>query len=531
MFASDSFRSKQSMNKNIELDEWDLACERIVSSYRAKCGIDFSPSKLSLPNILTDSNVSVSTVKDAGGDRLNHRIWNDERITDAIGALSALKEGQDLSSWFVERLEHESLSQFWIISVEAAWRLYSFNMGYVSVHIQSALLEKKMTKKRRLQHNLYFEFFKLKAMIAAASSKTYLASLLNSLDVSEFSNIYAQMGALELKSCAKMKSVDMMGFLQKELFPVVIRDIPFAFIRKISDEAFDFELFMEDACRFWSSPINNGWDDWRKQNPLHQWNESFHRQTRNLKQPIDVSSDMNESLVTVYEAPWVMPSKGEQRSSTAPRQSVVAPTARMVRLEGRRQSYRPSPDANNASSGAICALIQDSDDGFAISRGVLDAMRDWHGEESAEGAVMLTNDGNDLGDILDDLLHTPTQPATRASSPVKANNPLSSPGSTRKRRANITPKSNKRIRNMRMHDQGIASIISEGLKTLGPNADSLKEAASCESKSQNKENSTNSSEAPGTIARIKYVPTDADEMNTLRAKRRLSRDSYDVNFI
>lgn len=150
-----------------------------------------------------------------------------------------------------------------------------------------------------------------------------------------------------------------------------------------------------------------------------------------------------ESLVAVYEAPWVMPSVGKAEASTKRRSSLAVPTARMVRMEGRRQSYKPSPTDRKIASESSNDF-REAEDGFAISRGVLDAMREWQIDDDQQPMMMLANSTGGIGDILDDLLHSPTQPGTRAQSPVKAMRELSPPRSARKRAAPNTPQTMKK---------------------------------------------------------------------------------------
>jgi hypothetical protein len=225
-------------------------------------------------------------------------------------------------------------------------------------------------------------------------------------------DIYDQLSRLELKSLGRSgKQHDTVTFIQKEILPLAIRDMPFSFIQRISEQAFDFELFPEDENILWEAEINASVpSEWRKISPAHRWNESVSRASNSEKQ------ENSEAVTAVYEAPWVLPSqnKTENNYGGNSRRSSVAIPARGLKMEGRRQSYKPS--SISSATDAVCLIPEAPDDGFIISRGLLDAMRDWQHDEH-QAPMMLPD--QPLGDVLEDLMHSPSQPCTRAGSPMK----------------------------------------------------------------------------------------------------------------
>lgn len=392
----------------------------------------------------------------------------------------------------------------------------------------------RISKKQRLRHQLYFEIFKIKKRISSgANSRATLLAIYNSLDLSGFTDVYHQLSMMELKATARRKSVNTMSFIQQELFPLAIRDIPFVFIQRIASGAFDVELFAEDATKMWNSPLNQELGDgWKTSHPVHQWNASIIKSQSVKDNAIGgASSSSNsfpESLVAVYEAPWVMPSVGKAEPSTKRRSSVALPTARMGRMEGRRQSYKPSPTDRQTASDPK-SHIPETQDGFAISRGVLDAMREWQIDDDQQPMMMLANSTGGIGDILEDLLHSPTQPGTRAQSPVKALREVSPLRSARKRTAPNTPQTMKKL-SPRQHPKDENARPSKQNSTTSPVSHSrldssvstaLPSATKISFKRKRGSSGTNS---PVTAKKATQVVR-KDTIDSDRMNRRMSRDA------
>ena len=342
--------------------------------------------------------------------------------------------------------------------MEAVHRTHGGRTEFLLGELCERIPQLKLSRTQRLSHLLFLEFFRLKCVIAKhAGSHSQMLKMYTDLDVDPFTSLYAQLSTMELKSHAKRKSANTMAFVQQELFPIAIREVPFVFIQKISQCSFDSDLFPEDAGKLWLHPLNQGLVDWRKLHPIHRWSDSIMKAQAvgrlNSTHPALDTQAQSEAVTVAYEAPWVMPTIGKDGVKN-PRRSVAAPTARMVKMEGRRQSYKPSPtDRLAANSDAICLVNGSEEDGFAISRGVLDAMRDWTHDDSQGGALMVANHGaSGIGDVLEDLLHSPTQPGTRVQSPVK---------SAKKRPKAQTPQTAKRMRTSPKRDISPTPFVSD----------------------------------------------------------------------
>ena len=302
---------------------------------------------------------------------------------------------------------------FWSVDAEAVSRLGPASKHIILDVLPGLLDSVRMPKIQRLKHLLFLEMFKLRMdVIEAGGEESELSNLRSNLNVSRFLDIYDQLSRLELKSLGRTKKVhDSVSFIQGEMLPFAIRDIPFSFIQRISEEAFDFELFPEDEGKLWEADINSAVPiEWRKIAPAHRWNDSLSRLSDSDKH------ESSDAVAAVYEAPWVLPAqnKTDNKHGGGTRRSSIAIPARGLKMEGRRQSYKPT--ATTSASDAICLIPDESDDGFTISRGLLDAMRDWQHDEHQ--APMMIPD-QPLGDVLEDLLHSPSQPCTRVGSPIK----------------------------------------------------------------------------------------------------------------
>ena len=312
----------------------------------------------------------------------------------------------------------------------------------------------KIAHKRRLNIELITEFVRLKLQVWETQGDTAnLTHLLNSIDVSKMRSLYKAISLRELRSAAKVNSSDTMLVLQSKVFPTMVRDVPFVLLQKVAQLAFDIDLFPEDEDRFRASYVNSHIPaGWFSENPIHKWSENnpkSHSSLSSLPSHVDHLPDhmhvsLSQAVAVSYEAPWVMPTasgkdhlrQSSSGSSSRRRPSLVVP-ARALKMEGRRQSYKPSPSDEGMSEkikGALCVIPNETEDGgFTISRGVLDAMRDWQHEETQPKPVI----AGGFNEVLEDLLHSPSQPCTRVPTPVK---------SPRKRSARGTPVSTKRMK-------------------------------------------------------------------------------------
>jgi hypothetical protein len=310
-------------------------------------------------------------------------------------------------------------ADFWSVYFEALYRQFASEVDWFLINFPDILDECKLSRRSKLKHLMFLEFFKLRNMIWKANPDwSQLSGVLSDLDVTEFASLYGELCKLELKSIGRAgKSQNTMSFLHKQVFPVMARTIPPVFIKAISERAFDSELFEDEIEKFKTCELNeNVTNDWWSHNPLKSWNDSVSR--KQISAPEENSKSFDESLAVVYEAPWVLPSvvKPDTKGKNDPKRQSVTIPARSLKMEGRRQSYVPA-ETDQHGSDALCIMEDQGEDGFSISRGILDAMREWSQEDTGHSTMMISD--QPLGDVLQDLLQSPPQPCTRATSPVK----------------------------------------------------------------------------------------------------------------
>lgn len=337
----------------------------------------------------------------------------------------------------------------WFANIDAVFKVRPGWVGEILSELEERVRKLKLIPvKRRLYYALICEFCKLKLKVLEANGDcSTLSTLMREIDASRIRDLYTSLSLRELKLAAKCNESDSMAMIQSELFPLLIRDVPFVMLQRIAQMAFDIDIFIEDKERYHLSEINSGVPPiWWRDHPAHRWSDSWAKSHTSNNSSSYRSSNageddedqlhqsLSQSVAVSYEAPWVMPSLGKEqpRQSVASsrRQSLIVP-ARAIKMEGRRQSYRPSPV--DASEEALCVVPSEpAEDGFMISRGVLDAMRDWQHEESQAKPQL-----GGIHDVLEDLLHSPSQPCTREQTPVKT---------ARKRSNQATPCSSKRAK-------------------------------------------------------------------------------------
>lgn len=274
-------------------------------------------------------------------------------------------------------------------------------------HVETILKTGKKLKYERLRNLLFLEFFKLKLFIAEiGDDMTSLSNLYSHFSADQFSDIYGQLGKLELRKTGKAGSAsnDLPSFLHNEVFPIVIRDIPFMMMKKIAEESFDFELYPEELEQLWTCDLNMHIPrSWRENSAVHRWNESIMRVGG--KSQTEKLLETSEALAPVYEAPWVQPTMSKPDTKpTQPlsrRSSAMIP-ARTLKMEGRRQSYKAADSSQ--LNGCLSIVHEPTEDGFFISRGVLDAMRDWQHDDADNSATMIPD--KPLEDVIEELYST-----------------------------------------------------------------------------------------------------------------------------
>ena len=208
----------------------------------------------------------------------------------------------------------------------------------------------------------------------------------------------------------KSNKHDVFGFLENELFPIVLREIPFCYLQRISLEAFDFALSEEDHSKYWNSDLNIGFETARGKHPIHVWSDSLLKGQSLRHNPVNApENELSSSLCNVYEAPWVMPSTSNGAKRRIDSRQTIAATARMFRFEGRRQSYRPKP-VDPSPATALCALAdEEAEDGFFIRTNQNDMFRaDWEPEQ-INFSPNVRDHRKDFDDILNEL-RSPAKP-------------------------------------------------------------------------------------------------------------------------
>jgi hypothetical protein len=221
-----------------------------------------------------------------------------------------------------------------------------------------------------------------------------------------------------------------MAFIEEELLPVSLRDIPFIILKKLAEICFDIDLFDDDMNKMWRCDLNASFSTWKAESSIHRWSDSVSKNSSLLSKlglgsmAVSIGATTTDAVSVSYEAPWIMPTllenpKKSTVASSAPNSSFA--TARMVRLEGRRQSYRPDPSTNVEHAITALCIVEDDPSGFKINRNSLDGLRDDWGFPSDENTVPSKACNNGIHDVLDDLLQSPTRPSTKINSPESMN--------------------------------------------------------------------------------------------------------------
>ena len=414
--------------------EWDSAVNLSQNDYRSRIGCNFTPSRLSELHAArpVECNHSSST------ESWRVPCSDSTEIRDLIASMKDLPQ-TELVSRCVSTISGSSkipLLTFWSSTAEAAIRASQDPLVFAEL-LSAELDGIKLSRKRSLMHRLYGKIFHLKQIIYRdCDSDQKLGLFLSGLSATDpvivsLRDTYSKLSRLEFHSTGKSKSGDFMSFMLKELLPFAIRDIPFAILKKIAMLCFDIDLFEDDYSRFWNAEMNSDYSHFRSDSSLHRWNDQSMMKsgaqifsTSASDEPQDSPQDYG-MITLAYEAPWILPNLQNPQSGTraAPgRKTTVAahPTARMVKLEGRRQSYKPEGAATNsdeANGGAICLVPATEDDGwpatteFSIRRSSLgeipgdwDLPGDCHNDDRKHGGI---------SDVLEDLLGSPTRPSTQ----------------------------------------------------------------------------------------------------------------------
>ena len=452
--------------------EWYREVAAVSDDFTDRTGVKYSPSKLDLLRKVEVAIVEQDTdlwadQKVSSASREFSRVSNREELLDLISdRLATVKDEYARFPNSISILSRTSLMHFWAVDFEAVYRCFQSDLNWIFCTLRSQVDEGKAPRRLKLKSLMFLEFFKLRDIIW--SDKADLSRLsfhLSNIDISRFTDLYGQLCKQELKSIGKVrKSNDSTSFIHNELLPIMVRSIPGAFLRRITETAFDCELYREDVSKLEFCEFNKDISgDWWKRHPFKAWSESIMK-NNSSGQPEDVSSRFDsEAIAVVYEAPWVMPSlvkNDGQAKHDSKRQSIPIP-ARSLKMEGRRQSYKPSEN-ESVGEGSLCLAASDQpEDGFVINRGgYLDSFRDWNHDSSQEPAALMLND-QPLGDILEDLLHSPPQPSTRVTSPVKAAGQYFE-------RSESSPKTVKRIRTQSPQRDAEPADDSENIAPLNP---------------------------------------------------------------
>ena len=492
-----------------------MAVNQIRTRFYDAIGIQYSPSKVELvKNKAANENATESELS-VDGIPLYPSAEVDEMVARIPGSWSQTQILDFLKTEFKKQTGSTTVGAFWFTCVEAVARVRPDDITTILDVFGKFLAVAKLDKKQRLYHSLFLELFKLRMELCRTAS-TGLLEILSNLEISKFRSVYTQLSSLELRAAAKTRvATSTVSFVLQDVFPFFIRDIPVSFLEKISGAAFDLDITPDDVSKLWSSDLNAQLPKgWRTRHRLHRWDESFSKSQKRFVVDEPLVRNDSEAVAVVYEAPWIPPTlaKNDQSTAAQPRRQSVTVPARALKMEGRRQSYKPSPN-DAPSSDALCVVHEAADDGFMISRGVLDAMRDWNHDEMQPTNCMLSD--QPIGDVLLDLLHSPPQPSTRVTTPVKE---------SKKRSIDETPKSTKRARRSPARDP--ASGNRENISPHQLASSFLLESNVSTISSQDALN--RKSLSPKTVLKAPKVPK-SDEKKTDRADRRRIRDEADYH--
>ena len=424
-----------SMQSKIFAD-WISAVDDSQGDYRSRIGCDFTPSRVNELKTTeqTESDTSCST--DSWRVPCNESIV----IRQLVATYSNLSNEDILSRLLavIKSVTKNPISVFWSSTAEAAIRAFD-NPLVLAEKLDEELNSLKLPRKRLCMHRLFSKIFLIKQMIyRECISDQKLVSYLGGLSATDpmivsLRDTYNKLSKLEFHSTGKSKTGDVMTFMLKELLPFAVRDIPFAILKKLTLLCFDIDLFEDDYSKFWNADINADYAHFRSDSSLHRWNDQYMMKSSAAQIFASGNHDPQDSpqdygvITLAYEAPWIMPNLQNTQPGTrvnGQRKSGVTahPTARMVKLEGRRQSYKPAASSTSAThaedaAGAIC-IVQGTDDQdwpetteFSIRRNSLDEIPgDWD-------FMVHRNDDKKHGisDVLEDLLGSPTRPSTQTT--------------------------------------------------------------------------------------------------------------------
>ena len=423
--------------------------------FREKVGFDYTPSRVNEMNRNLQPQNDVSESVDS---------WKVPRneSTQVIQLVNALKTktASELLQFCVDELgvaTKEPPQRFWSVYFEAAIRVSQDPVGLARA-LDDELDKIKLPRKRLLKHKLFSKIFLLKlSIISECTSDKKLISYLNSLSGTDhiltgLQDIYNKLSKQEFHSTGKDQSGNLMSFMLQQFLPFAVRDIPFAILRKVAMLCFDIELFEDDYSKFWDADINGEYQNFRSESSLHKWNDqTMMKSSSQVFGAVDEPQDSPQEygvITLAYEAPWIMPNLqqpgGSARGPSRKSSTVTHPTARMVKLEGRRQSYKPDLSTSSTNledgNGAICLVASNDDDGwhstandFSIRRNSLDEIPgDW---DSVSG-IGNEQKKHGLNDVLEDLLSSPTRPSTQTTN---------SPNNPRSRKRSLSQSPRKRL--------------------------------------------------------------------------------------
>ncbi len=445
-----------------EFASWNAFLVSTAGEFNRSTGALFSPSRLEsleLQKSRAKSHVSVESESFGG--------WSVEEFEDAeISAImeSLPNDAESISAFLRRELGNfgkngkgKAVHKFWYILMEGVLRKLGIadTARIVSEMYVDDCFSGWKYKRQMLKHLLFLHIFSLKLRLREYCSEGMLNSLLEGISndpcVGQLRQVYEEIAVLDLK---RPKERD---FMQEEVLPYALRDIPFVFLKKLTLLAFDIDLFPEDAAKLWHHPLNvHIPESFRTRNPYHKWSDIILKssadangQTGNVFSSNDNPSASSDAIaIPEYEAPWTMHTlnaAGARNKKTAnvalPRKLPTA-TTRMVKMEGLKQPYKRKDVKDFAStddglSNSVLCIYSNqensildfgndpsTDEGFSIKRNSLDSMRDWdyptHGHQNGKPAAssnMLAN----ANDIFDDLFSpTPAPTSAPASNPTTA---------------------------------------------------------------------------------------------------------------
>lgn len=416
--------------------DWHRTVASSELLFREKCGVNFTPSRMK------DFSPDSIDVCDASESTMSWCIprFESNDLRELMNKLSS-HDSRHILGWCMEEIRasgKKPLHLFWSLAVEAALQS-SENPIFFAETLDGQLSTLKLPSRRLLRNQLFSKMLLLKLSIYdECTSDQKLAAFTSSLSSSDpilvsLRDVYSKLSKAEFHSTGKSKTGDLMTFMLSELFPFAIRDIPFAILKKLAMMCFDIDLFEDDYSRFWQTDINQDYHHFRTISSLHRWNDTCmmkNAATAVFDVPEQSPPDCEGTITLAYEAPWILPNlqnvsvSGSNKAQTRRKSTVTAhPTARTVKMEGRRQSYKPTASSSNVATdenaGAICLVQTEESDpwanepgGFSIRRSSLsDLPGDWdfgglhHADDKASK--------NGLNDVLEDLLGSPTRPSTQ----------------------------------------------------------------------------------------------------------------------